>query len=292
MRSMAAKIQIENITFSYNAGERGAFGALENVSLDIEEGEFVCLLGPSGCGKSTLLSLLMGLNHAEQGTLRLDGKVLEGPGIDRAVVFQHYSLFPWLTARRNVAFAIRQNGRRYTAAERNRKAQEYLEAVGLADAGDKYPSALSGGMQQRVAIARALAMESDVLLMDEPFGAIDPKLRKDLQVLVQRLCREHHKTVVFVTHDIDEAIILADRIVVMEPRRIRRIVPVAIADREDRGAADYQALHEELISLFYTPLADTASEIGDLDSNIAQRLRDTERHVRERQSTVEEASFI
>lgn len=289
---MAAKIRIENISFSYNAGERNAFGALENISLDIEEGEFVCLLGPSGCGKSTLLSLLMGLNHADSGTLRLDDKVLKGPGIDRAVVFQHYSLFPWLTARRNVAFAIRQSGRKYTAAERTRKAQEYLEAVGLGDAGDKYPSELSGGMQQRVAIARALAMESDVLLMDEPFGAIDPRLRRDLQVLVQQLSKEHHKTVVFVTHDIDEAIILADRIVVMEPKRIRRIVPVTVADREDRGAADYKALHEELISLFYTPLQDAATQIGNLDSDIARQLRDTQQHIRERQSTVEEASFI
>lgn len=288
---MAAKIEIENITFSYNAGEKNAFGALDDVSLGIEEGEFVCLLGPSGCGKSTLLSLLMGLNHAEQGSLRLDGKELTGPGIDRAVVFQHYSLFPWLTARKNVLFAIRQNGRKYTAAERSRLAEGYLDAVGLHEAYDKYPAELSGGMQQRVAIARALAMESDVLLMDEPFGAIDPKLRRDLQVLVHQLSKEHHKTVVFVTHDIDEAIILADRIVVMEPRRIRRIVPVTVADREDRGAADYKELHEELISLFYAPISDEKS-IGNLDSDIARQLRDTQRHIREKQSTVEEASFI
>lgn len=289
---MSAKIEINNISFSYNAGERNSYGALENISLDIEEGEFVCLLGPSGCGKSTLLSLLMGLHTADSGTLRLGGKVLKGPGIDRAVVFQHYSLFPWLTAKRNVMFAIRQNGKRYSAAERVRKAEEYLDAVGLHEAYDKYPSELSGGMQQRVAIARALAMESDVLLMDEPFGAIDPRLRRDLQILVKQLSKEHHKTVVFVTHDIDEAIVLADRIVVMEPKRIRRIVPVTIADREARGAADYQDLHDELISLFYTPLTDAASTIGNLDSDIAQQLRDTQRHIREKQSTVEEASFI
>ena len=147
---------------------------------------------------------------------------MEGPGKNRAVVFQHYSLFPWLTARDNVIFGIRQSGKKYSRMERKELADSYLNSVELKDAAKKYPSQLSGGMQQRVAIARALAMEADILLMDEPFGAIDPKLRQELQEFFSKLSKEKGKTVLFVTHDIDEAILLADRIVVMEPGKVRR----------------------------------------------------------------------
>ena len=221
------KLEIRDVSFDY-IDKRSRFSALENVSLDIKEGEFVCILGSSGCGKSTLLGLLNGLNRAKSGEILLDGKRIVGPGPDRAVVFQQYSLFPWLTAKGNVNFGIRQSGKKYTKKQREEKAKEYLANVGLAGAADKYPSQLSGGMKQRVAVARALALEADVLLLDEPFGAVDPKLRLELQELVSRLCTEHNKTVVFVTHDIDEAILLSDRIVVMESGKIRTILSVRL----------------------------------------------------------------
>ena len=258
-----SKIDIDHISFHYpGSGQRET--ALDDVSLSIEAGEFVCLLGPSGCGKSTLLSLLEGLNQADSGEIRMDGEVITGPGRNRAVVFQHYSLFPWLTAQKNVLFGIRQSGVRHSREESRARADHYLSCVGLGSAGGRYPSELSGGMQQRVAIARALAMEADILLMDEPFGAIDPKLRQDLQELVSRLSVEHHKTVVFVTHDIDEAILLADRIVVMEPKHIRAVVPVGFPRprRRDNIAQteDYIQLRKHLMSLFYEQVADEIYE--------------------------------
>lgn len=254
-----SKIEINQVSFHYPGGQNPA-SALENINLSIEEGEFVCLLGPSGCGKSTLLSLLNGLNHADSGQIVMDGAPVNGPGRNRAVVFQHYSLFPWLTARKNIIFGIQQSGHHRTKAESQALADRYLEQVGLGNAGDRYPAELSGGMQQRVAIARALAMEADILLMDEPFGAIDPKLRKELQELVSRLSKEHDKTVVFVTHDIDEAILLADRIVIMEPKRIRAVEPVAMP-RPRRKAElvqnpEYLRLSKRLMSLFYERVAD------------------------------------
>lgn len=253
------KLEIRDVSFDY-IDKRSRFSALENVSLDIKEGEFVCILGSSGCGKSTLLGLLNGLNRAKAGEILLDGKRIVGPGPDRAVVFQQYSLFPWLTAKGNVNFGIRQSGKKYTKKQREVKAKEYLANVGLAGAADKYPSQLSGGMKQRVAVARALALEADVLLLDEPFGAVDPKLRLELQELVSRLCTEHNKTVVFVTHDIDEAILLSDRIVVMEPGKIRTILSVRLPHPRKRddliGTTEYENLHRKLIASFYAHVED------------------------------------
>ncbi len=258
-----SKIDIDHITFHYpGSGQRET--ALDDVSLSIEAGEFVCLLGPSGCGKSTLLSLLEGLNQADRGEIRIDNSIITRPGCDRAVVFQHYSLFPWLTARKNIIFGIRQSGVRHSREEQRQLADYYLACVGLGNAGNRYPAELSGGMQQRVAIARALAMEADILLMDEPFGAIDPKLRQDLQELVSRLSVEHHKTVVFVTHDIDEAILLADRIVMMEPKHIRSVVPVKFSHPRRRDAItqteEYIQLRKHLMSLFYEQVAEEIYE--------------------------------
>jgi NitT/TauT family transport system ATP-binding protein len=253
------KIDIQDVSFHY-PGQQDRSTALEHISLSIQEGEFLCLLGPSGCGKSTLLSLLEGLNRPDSGQILVNGSPIDGPGRDRAVVFQHYSLFPWMTARNNIIFGIRQSGQRHTRAENRALADGYLKQVGLGNAGDKYPSELSGGMQQRVAIARALAMEADILLMDEPFGAIDPKLRQELQELVGRLSKEHSRTVVFVTHDIDEAILLADRIVVMEPKRIRAVEQVTIPRPRQRDTlsqqSDYLNLRRQLMSLFYARVAD------------------------------------
>lgn len=253
------KIEIKNVNFNY-VDNKNTFGALKDINLTVKKGEFVCLLGSSGCGKSTLLSLLNGLNKVTSGDILIDGNRITGPGPGRAVVFQQYSLFPWLTAKGNVKFGIKQSGKKYTRKERDVLALKYLESVGLGASADKYPNQLSGGMQQRVAVARALALEADILLMDEPFGAIDPKLRLELQELVSKLSKENKKTVVFVTHDIDEAILLADRIVVMEPARIRSILPVKFPHprkREDLiNQPEYEILHRQLISLFYDNVED------------------------------------
>ena len=258
-----SKIEIKDLCFRYQENKDEKL-ALDHINLAIEEGEFICILGPSGCGKSTLLSLLEGLNTATDGGIYIDDALVTGTGTDRAVVFQHYSLFPWLSAKGNVIFGIKQSKKKYSKAERNEMAEEYLKNVGLEDAVDKYPAQLSGGMQQRVAIARALALEADILLMDEPFGAIDPKLRQELQELFSNLSKEKKKTVVFVTHDIDEAILLADRIVVMEPGKIRDEITVTIPYPRKRmdlaGTQEFQNLHNRLMSLFYERVA---AEIGN-----------------------------
>ena len=253
------KIEIKDVSFDY-VDKRSTFKALRHVSLDIKEGEFVCILGSSGCGKSTILGLLNGLNKAKSGEILIDGKEIKGPGADRAVVFQQYSLFPWLTAKGNVLFGIKQSKKKYKKEERNKLAEKYLISVGLSGAANKYPSQMSGGMKQRVAVARALALEADVLLLDEPFGAIDPKIRLELQELVSKLCTENHKTVVFVTHDIDEAILLADRIVVMEPGKIRTVLNVKLEHPRRRdeliGSEEYEKLHRKLIASFYEHVED------------------------------------
>ena len=223
--SAAPILELKGLCYDY-ADKKSRFTALDGIDLSVRKGEFVCVLGPSGCGKSTLLRILAGLNRATAGEARVRNQPVKGPGTDRAVVFQGYSLFPWLTAKGNVLFGMKQNGRRCTRRERNEAAMRYLRAVGLEEAADRYPKQLSGGMRQRVAVARALALESEILLMDEPFGAVDPRLRTELQELVSKLSSEEGKTVVFVTHDIHEAILLADRIVVMEPGHIASVVDV------------------------------------------------------------------
>ncbi|MCR5350240.1 MAG: ABC transporter ATP-binding protein [Acholeplasmatales bacterium] len=252
---MAFKIEIKNLYFDYLSSKKKIFPALENINLNIEEGKFVCILGASGCGKSTLLSILSGLNKAKSGEVLIDNKKIEGPGIDRAVVFQHYSLFPFLTVKGNVLFGIKQAKKKYKRKEREALVKKYLKNVGLLDAQNKYPNELSGGMQQRVAVARALALESDILLMDEPFGAIDPRLRLELQELVSKLSKDNNKTVVFVTHDIDEALLLADTIVVMEPSKIKEVLNIDFEFPRIReelvSTPKYQELYKKLFSLFY-----------------------------------------
>ena len=212
-----SKIEIKHLTKQFEDKNK-VFTALNDVSFTVNSGEFVSIIGFSGCGKSTLLSLVEGLNTPTQGEILIDGSPVVGTGTDRGVVFQQYSLFPWMTARKNIAFGIKQMKKGLSRKERLEIADQFLEKVGLADFRDKYPSQLSGGMQQRVAIARALAMDTDILLMDEPFGAIDAKNRTVLQELLLQLWEgdgHNRKTVLFVTHDIDEAILLSDRIIMM-----------------------------------------------------------------------------
>lgn len=206
-------ISLENVSFSY--GEKSV---LRNINLHIKNGEFVSLLGASGSGKTTLLRLLAGLEKPSAGTITASGRNITAPSLQRSFVFQNYSLFPWFSLRENIALAIKKAHPELSRARRLVLARKHLELVGLADAVKKYPFELSGGMQQRGAIARALALGAPVLLMDEPFGALDPVNRSRLQDLllsVWRNAERERKTVVFVTHDVDEAILLSDRVVML-----------------------------------------------------------------------------
>ena len=263
-----SKIEIQNLTVDYT-GKNNHFTALENVSFSVESGEFVSVIGSSGCEKSTLLSVLEGIHTPTGGTILIDGNPIDGTGTDRGVVFQHYSLFPWMSARKNVAFGIKQAKKDISKAERLKRADEFLDKVGLEEFKNKYPSQLSGGMQQRVAIARALAMDTSILLMDEPFGAIDAKNRTLLQELLLELWEgdgsSKKKTILFVTHDIDEAILLSDRIIMMStnPGKVYKEIPVPFDRPRNRAALvqtrEYGAFRNELLTLFYS---DIVNKIG------------------------------
>ncbi len=221
-----AKIQLKSVSVAFRAA-RGQVLALQNVDLAIQPGEFVCLVGPSGCGKSTLLNIIAGLMPAGRGEVLKDGAPVTAAGPDRAVIFQEAALFPWLTAVQNVEFALKhvRNPR-----ERRERAMEHLKMVHLARFARSHPHELSGGMRQRVAIARALAMDPDILLMDEPFAALDAQTRDLLIDEVQRIWLETRKTVLFVTHNVLEAVTLGDRVLVMgtRPGRIKRELPVSL----------------------------------------------------------------
>jgi NitT/TauT family transport system ATP-binding protein len=263
--SNSTKIEIKDLTVNYTENKK-SFNALHDVSFGVGNGEFVSVIGASGCGKSTLLSVLEGLYKPAKGSVLIDGKELRGTGTERGVVFQHYSLFPWMTTRKNIEFGIKQSRREIKRSERTKIANEFLRKVGLGDFGNKYPSQLSGGMQQRAAIARALAMDTEILLMDEPFSAIDAKNRVILQKLLLKLWEgdgsEERKTVVFVTHDIDEAILLSDRIVVLtaHPGTVNEIVnvPFERPRRRDElvGTGEYKKFRNKLLSLLYSDVAD------------------------------------
>nr|AGS52658.1 ABC transporter related protein [uncultured bacterium contig00045] len=255
---MADKIIIDNLTVQYS--ERGDKNlALDGVTFSVPEGQFLGIVGSSGCGKSTLLSVLMGLRDPSGGVVAIDGKPVSGPGPDRGVVFQHNSLFPWMTARANVVFGIAQSHRGSSKREIRALADDYLAKVGLSDAAHRYPSRLSGGMQQRVAIARTLAMGADILLMDEPFGAVDAKNRVLLQELLLDLWsgEAKRKTVIFVTHDLDEAIFLSDRIIMLtdSPGRVHRDIKVEFPRPRYRdemmGSAVYADMRKSLFSDFF-----------------------------------------
>ncbi|HHV73502.1 MAG TPA: ABC transporter ATP-binding protein [Thermoanaerobacterium sp.] len=212
---------IENISKSFGFDSKANL-VLDNVNLLINKGEFVCLVGPSGCGKSTLLNIIAGLESASCGRIILNGSVVNDAGIDRAVVFQESALFPWLTVIDNVEFGMKMTG--IKNEERKRKAMEYLKMVHLTKFKDSYIHQLSGGMRQRVALARALAIDSQVLLMDEPFSALDSQTRNILQMELQRIWMATKRTIVFVTHNIEEAVVLADRVVVMStnPGKVKK----------------------------------------------------------------------
>ncbi len=216
-----------------NGDHNGETLALGGVDLAIKKGEFHVILGPSGCGKSTFLDLIAGLSRPTGGQILIDGKPIEGPGLDRAVVFQQYALLPWRTARGNVEFGL--ESQKIEKGERTKKANNFLSLVGLSGFEDHYPHELSGGMKQRVSIARALALNPDILLMDEPFGALDAQTREILQRDLLLIASSTGKTIVFITHSIDEAVFLADRVAVMtaRPGVIKSVVEVPLT-REER----------------------------------------------------------
>jgi len=223
-----SKLVVDKVSMRFSTRKGGEIQALDGISLEVKDREFSVIVGPSGCGKSTLLRLVAGLNSTTGGEIRLDGEPIAGPSRDRGMVFQSYTLFPWLTVRKNVEFGPSVAGE--PAADRTDKAHHYIEQVGLTGFENAYPRQLSGGMMQRVALARALANDPKILLMDEPFGALDSQTRTLMQELLLRIWEESHKTVLFITHDIDEALLLGDRVYVMSarPGRIRQEIDVTI----------------------------------------------------------------
>ena len=246
------KLRLEQVTKQFPIrGQKTDFTAIRDITIDVAPGEFLVLVGPSGCGKSTLLDLLGGLSTPTSGRILLDGKPLTGPGLDRGIVFQQYALLPWRTARKNIEFGLEVKG--LPAAERRELAEHHLELVGLQGFGDRYPHELSGGMKQRVAIARSLAFDPEVLLMDEPFAALDAQTRESLQDELLRIWKATGKTILFITHGIDEAVYLGQRVAVLtsRPGRIKHIVDIDIDRNVDdvRSDAGFRALRHRIWAL-------------------------------------------
>ena len=241
-------VRIDGVSKHYDA-EGSVVRALENVSFDVNDGEFVCIVGPSGCGKTTLFRIIAGLDDATDGEVYLDGDCVDGPTPDMGVVFQEYHLFPWRTVRGNVDFGLEKQD--VPKPDRDERVEELVELVGLAGFEDTYPKALSGGMKQRVAIARALAADPTTLLMDEPFGAVDAQTREMLQAELLEIWQQTAKTVLFVTHDVEEAVKLADRIVVMakEPGRVDEVVDVDLSRPRSRSDTEFGGYYERVLGL-------------------------------------------
>jgi NitT/TauT family transport system ATP-binding protein len=239
------QIVVEGVNYLYRPPKGRPVLALEDVSLDVQPREFLALLGPSGCGKSTLLYLIGGFLPTERGRILLDGVPIDGPGRDRGIVFQHFALFPWKTVRSNVLYGLEKMG--LPREERAKRAQGFIDLVGLTGFEDSYPSQLSGGMKQRTAIARTLAIDPKILLMDEPFGALDAQTRYLMQGELLSIWRRSPKTVIFVTHDVQEAVYLADRVAVMtaRPGRIKTIVDIRL-DKADPGIAKSTAFIDKV----------------------------------------------
>ncbi|CAN7721388.1 MULTISPECIES: ABC transporter ATP-binding protein [Duganella] len=241
----AAHIVISQVSKVFQTAERELV-ALKDIDLDIPQGQFVCLLGPSGCGKSTLLNAVAGFALPSSGSITADGQLVTGPGPERGMVFQEYALFPWMTVADNVAFGLEIKG--MPKAQISAVVDKLLAMLSLTDFRNRYPKDLSGGMRQRVAIARVLALDSPIMLMDEPFGALDALTRRNLQDELLRIWAELKKTIIFVTHSIEEAIYLADRIVVMtyRPGTVKRDLMVDLPRLRDPAAAEFNALKREL----------------------------------------------
>ena len=249
--------EIENVskTFISNDSEEEVY-ALKDINLTIETGKFVSFVGPSGCGKTTLLRIIEGFENPTEGTVKDDGEIVTGPSNDRGFIFQNYSLYPWLTVIDNVIFGLEINGK--PEKESKERAMKYLEAVGLKDFAKRYPHELSGGMKQRVAIIRSIINDSKSLLMDETFSALDVQTKHKLQKQILEICKEQNKTILFVTHDIDEAVFLSDEVVVLSrrPGRIKRIFEIKLEHPRNRNEQEFEDLVSEIIN-----------EIGELEED-------------------------
>ena len=223
--------------------------SIDDASFTVADGEFVSIIGPSGCGKTTLLRIVAGLETQTSGDVLVNGEPVQGPSPKRGMVFQEYSLFPWKSVIDNVAFGLRMQG--IGKQEAREKAREYLDLVGLSEFAASYPNALSGGMKQRVAIARALANDPDVLLMDEPFGALDAQTRNTLQNELLRICKEEKLTVIFVTHSVDEAVYLSDKIIILSarPATVAKEIPIDLPKPRDRTRSTENAIRNDILHL-------------------------------------------
>ncbi len=241
-------MQIEVKELSVNYGQQEA---LHDISLDIEKGEFVCLLGPSGCGKSTLLNTMAGFIQPSKGSVVIDGEEVEKPSSKYVTIFQNYGLLPWRNVEKNIALGLETSNK--NKAEVKEIVKKYIDLVGLDGFEKKKPAELSGGMQQRVSIARALAVDPEILFMDEPFGALDAITRMKLQDDILDICHTTKKTIVFVTHDIEEAIFLSNRVVIMDanPGTIKAIIQISLGKNRDRTSEDFLRIRDKIFEIFH-----------------------------------------
>lgn len=243
-------IQIEDVSKVYESRDNSTFQALHHVNLNIEKGEFICLLGASGCGKTTLLNALAGFEKVTSGKLTIAGKPVEKPDIQNITIFQHYGLLPWRTVEKNVELGL--EAKKVPKEKRKEMASKYIKMVGLEGFQKSYPRQLSGGMQQRVAIARALVVNPEIIFMDEPFGALDAITRMKMQDEILKIQRKENKTIIFVTHDIEEAVFLADRIVIMTPNpaRVKMVMKVPLGSSRDRTSNDFLNVRNKVFEEF------------------------------------------
>ena len=246
-------LKLRNISKIFTSEKGEKVESLSSISLDIENQEFICLLGPSGCGKTTLLRIIAGLDQASTGTVELGGTLIDRPNSQLAMIFQEYSLYPWRTVVANIGFGLEI--RKIPAEERDSIVKKYVEIVGLKGFENSYPYELSGGMRQRVAVARALAVDPSILLMDEPFGALDAQTRNLLQHELLDIWEKTKKTIIFVTHSVDEAVFMADRIVVLTPRpgRICEVIPIQCTRPRDRTGVEFAKVRRYVLDLINQP---------------------------------------
>jgi NitT/TauT family transport system ATP-binding protein len=251
--SARTRVKFEHVSLAFDT-PKGKLNVVDDVSYDIHDGDFVAVIGPSGCGKTTMMSMLAGFQRPTTGSVLFDGKPVKGPGPERGVIFQEYGVFPWLTVKQNIAFGLRLKANYVPASERDGICEHYLGLMGLSDFANSYPKHLSGGMRQRLAIARAYAVKPQFLLMDEPFGALDAQTRANMQNLLLKVLATEGKTVMLITHSVEEAIYLASRIVVVtaRPARIKEIIDVPFRyprDESIQELAEYTVLRSHVREL-------------------------------------------